>query len=172
MKTKKEFLNEYRSKHPEIWVYLILELIFDIAGAIVIIINAKELIGYHSRYDEPKLVFFVFLGLFLWILGLIFLCLIKRVESNGNQEYEHYLITYSTTQQNSNNNTWICSKCGNYNENSRLLCSRCSEPKPYFISQQKTVHRQNNTNGWICPNCGKENQNYVGTCGCGEAKPR
>ena len=24
---------------------------------------------------------------------------------------------------------------------------------------------------WKCPNCGKINQNYVGTCGCGAAKP-
>jgi len=25
---------------------------------------------------------------------------------------------------------------------------------------------------WKCPNCGKINQNYVGTCGCGEPKPK
>ena len=27
-------------------------------------------------------------------------------------------------------------------------------------------------NEWKCPNCGKINQNYVGTCGCGAAKPK
>ena len=27
-------------------------------------------------------------------------------------------------------------------------------------------------NEWKCPNCGKINQNYVGTCGCGEGKPK
>ncbi len=25
---------------------------------------------------------------------------------------------------------------------------------------------------WTCPKCGKINQNYVGTCGCGQVKPR
>lgn len=25
---------------------------------------------------------------------------------------------------------------------------------------------------WKCPKCGKINQNYVGTCGCGEIKPK
>lgn len=25
---------------------------------------------------------------------------------------------------------------------------------------------------WKCPKCGKINQNYVGTCGCGEVKPK
>lgn len=27
-------------------------------------------------------------------------------------------------------------------------------------------------NEWKCPKCGRINQNYVGTCGCGEVKPR
>ena len=25
---------------------------------------------------------------------------------------------------------------------------------------------------WKCPKCGRVNQNYVGTCGCGEIKPK
>lgn len=109
--------------------------------------------------------------MFFWILGLIFICLIKKVESNGNQEYEHYLITYSTTQNTNTNNTWICSNCGNYNENSRLLCSRCSAPKPYMNTVQHQNNYTVNTNGWRCPNCGRINQNFVGTCGCGQTKP-
>ena len=28
------------------------------------------------------------------------------------------------------------------------------------------------SNEWVCPKCGRKNQNYVGTCGCGEVKPR
>lgn len=173
---KSSFLKKYRSEHPEVWFYLVLELIFDIVGTIIIIVNAKELIEYHSRHDEPKLIFLVFLGALFWILGIIFLGLIKNVEANGNKEYEQYLISYSANQNSSTPNTWICPKCGGYNENSRLLCSRCSEPKPYVITGQNGVHQQNNntvnTNSWICPNCGRQNQNYVGTCGCGEVKTR
>ncbi|MDO4419496.1 MAG: hypothetical protein Q4B92_03940 [Ruminococcus sp.] len=28
------------------------------------------------------------------------------------------------------------------------------------------------TGEWKCPKCGKVNQNYVGTCGCGQIKPK
>lgn len=173
---KSSFLKKYRSEHAEIWVYLILEIIFDIFGTIIIVVNAKELIGYHSEYDEPKLVLLIFLGLFFWVLGLIFLSLIKKVESNGNKEYERYLISCSTNQNFDSKSTWICSKCGSYNENGRLICSRCSEPKPYVITRQNHIQQPKNNiadnNSWVCPNCGRQNQNFVGTCGCGEVKPK
>ncbi len=173
---KQSFLKKYRSEHSEIWAYLVLEIILDVVGAIIIVVNAKELIGYHSRHDEPKLVFLIFLGLFFWILGLVFLGRIKSVESEGNKEYERYLISCSTNQNSNDTGAWMCSKCGRYNENSRLLCCQCSEPKPYVIIQRvNKPQRGNNTvdvDSWICPNCGIQNKNYVGTCGCGEVKPR
>jgi len=37
--------------------------------------------------------------------------------------------------------------------------------KPELPEREPLAHE------WKCPNCGKINQNYVGTCGCGEAKP-
>lgn len=172
---KSSFMKKYRSKHSEIWGYLVMEIIFDVIGTIIIFVNAKELVEYHSRYDEPRLIFFVFLGVFFWILGLIFLCLIKKVEANGNREYEYYLMSYSENRNSDTPSSWICPKCGSYNECSRLLCSKCSEPKPYVITRHNIVQRQNNNvnaNSWICPNCGRQNQNYVGTCGCGEVKPK
>lgn len=30
----------------------------------------------------------------------------------------------------------------------------------------------NSSKEWCCSNCGRINQNYVGTCGCGETKPK
>lgn len=172
---KASFMKKYRSEHSEIWGYLVMEIIFDVIGTIIIFMNTKDLVEYHSRYDEPRLIFFVFLGVFFWILGLIFLCLIKKVEANGNREYEYYLISYSENRNSDTPSSWICPKCGSYNEYSRLLCSKCSEPKPYVITRHNSVQRQNNNvnaNSWICPNCGRQNQNYVGTCGCGEVKPK
>ncbi len=32
--------------------------------------------------------------------------------------------------------------------------------------------REPGSNEWKCPKCGTIHQNYVGTCGCGETKPR
>ena len=39
------------------------------------------------------------------------------------------------------------------------------DKKPEIPEREPLEHE------WKCPNCGKINQNYVGTCGCGEAKP-
>ena len=63
---------------------------------------------------------------------------------------------------------------GAYNDGTSLYCARCSCEKPYVITGNsnkinKSVHR---ADVWICPNCGRENQNYVGSCGCGEVKPK
>lgn len=62
---------------------MILEIIFDVVGAIIVFTNTKELIDYHSKDDELKLVILIFPGLFFWILGLIFLCLINKVKANN-----------------------------------------------------------------------------------------
>lgn len=34
------------------------------------------------------------------------------------------------------------------------------------------LKKEPSENEWKCPKCGKINQNYVGTCGCGEVKPK
>lgn len=38
--------------------------------------------------------------------------------------------------------------------------------------QSKIKKDEPSENEWRCPKCGKINQNYVGTCGCGEVKPK
>ena len=38
-------------------------------------------------------------------------------------------------------------------------------------AKEEEVDREPLEYEWKCPKCGKINQNYVGTCGCGEAKP-
>ena len=91
---------------------------------------------------------------------------------SGEQEYNKYrMINDSSNQRNS---SWHCQKCGAYNDGTSLYCARCSCEKPYVITGNsnkinKSVHR---ADVWICPNCGRENQNYVGSCGCGEVKPK
>lgn len=84
------------------------------------------------------------------------------------------------------NNTSISSfKNENNNGSSQAYGSINAEttetPKPVFknintesIETPKPVKKERvpSENEWKCPKCGKINQNYVGTCGCGEMKPR
>ena len=37
---------------------------------------------------------------------------------------------------------------------------------------QSKMKKEPSENEWKCPKCGSINQNYVGTCGCGEVKPK
>lgn len=37
---------------------------------------------------------------------------------------------------------------------------------------QSKLKKEPSENEWKCPKCGRINQNYVGTCGCGEVKPK
>ena len=54
-----------------------------------------------------------------------------------------------------------------------MLCFKCHTPLTNKENNQnKTYNQTLNTNEWICPKCGRTNQNYVGTCGCGEVKPK
>ena len=50
------------------------------------------------------------------------------------------------------------------------------EKKSFFGRKKKEKEKEKKqefdmTKFWKCPRCGKYNHNYVGTCGCGEAKP-
>ena len=49
------------------------------------------------------------------------------------------------------------------------------EPEEEIVEKPKKdapPEREPEENEWKCPGCGKINQNYVGTCGCGEGKPK
>ena len=62
-----------------------------------------------------------------------------------------------------------------------LICKNSKFKKTYeqyvaYKSKNKNQPQNINTpagsNEWTCPKCGRINQNYVGTCGCGEVKPK
>lgn len=59
-----------------------------------------------------------------------------------------------------------CPNCGEINSSKNNYCYNCNT---YL---HNSAEKNNDTNSWTCPKCGKVNQNYVGTCGCGEAKPK
>lgn len=149
-------------------VYTVLFIIFEIVATIVFIMNVSSYIDHHR---DDNLIGMI-ISVFIEVIAIIFACAIKKYDSTAEQEYNKYrMINDSSNQRNS---SWRCQKCGAYNDGTSLYCARCSCEKPYVITGNsnkinKSVHR---ADVWICPNCGRENQNYVGSCGCGEVKPK
>ena len=139
MKSKSEFMSEYRSQHPEVLVYTFFEIICDVVGGLFIILNFDKLSSYTRKEEATTM---VFIGLALTVFGVIFLCLVQSYSKKATEAYEEYLKSFNLQQQNTPNTNGI------YNQN--------------------TV----SSSDWHCPNCGKVNPNYVGTCGCGEVKPK
>lgn len=135
-KSKEEFLRDYRSTHSEIWAYLVFSFIFDIIGAIIIIMNVTKIDKYMLNKEKTEVIFWIIVGLFMWLIGTIFIVKFKACDRKGVEEYERYL----------------------YRESRSL-----EKVESIRIPEQ---------NEWLCPKCGKINANYVGTCGCGEVKPR
>lgn len=175
LKTKEEYMKEYRGKHPEILFCTVISLLFDIVGFLVVIFKITSLSskGYMSSADKESLTINIVIAVLLFIVGTIFLTVGKTREKKGLQEYEnYYLVNYSNNNSKGvtvTNNGWSCSKCGMNNPNNTSTCGNCG------TSREKTVYRTINNNPsaneWKCPSCGRINQNYVGTCGCGARKP-
>ena len=96
-------------------------------------------------------------------------------------------------------NEWKCPDCGKINLNYVGTCGcgaskpndklfNWAEVHPELVKKEEPVEepvpepeevekkpaepeREPDENEWKCPDCGKINLNYVGTCGCGAAKP-
>ena len=98
-------------------------------------------------------------------------------------------------------NEWKCPDCGKINLNYVGTCGcgaakpndklfNWAEVHPELVKKEEPAEEQPveqkkekvekkpaepeiepGENEWKCPECGKINQNYVGTCGCGAAKP-
>lgn len=99
--------------------------------------------------------FFVIAGIIMVLLGIIFLCSSSNQKEKASQNYN-----------NNNSEMFIkCPNCGEENGSNNEYCYKCKT-----LLRKSSVTQS--TNSWICPKCGKINQNYVGTCGCGETKPK
>lgn len=109
--------------------------------------------GNIESYEKLTLLFWgiLILGIFLIILGI---CLSgsksKEQIDNPKQPPSHLI---------------VCPNCGEANGKNNDYCFSCKSPL-------KIEEDKQDNNSWKCKKCGKTNQNYVGTCGCGEVKPR
>ena len=159
-KNKEEFIADFRAKHPERMVYIVIFIILEIVSTIVFIMNVSSYIDHHRDENLTGMM----IAAFLEIIAIIFACAIQKVNASANKAFDSY-ITKESREKTKVSTKWLCPKCGNSNPANIRYCSNCSCQKPNFepISAQTDV--------WQCPKCGKINQNYVGTCGCGTRKP-
>lgn len=97
---------------------------------------------------------FIAVGIVFTIFAIIFACIPSSKQS-------------STTCSNSRNSLFIkCPNCGEENGYNNDYCYKC---KTYLNHKRLSPDY---SRSWKCSNCGKINQHYVGTCGCGEVKPK
>lgn len=97
---------------------------------------------------------FILAGIILTILGIILACIPSSKSS-------------STIYSKGNSSLFIkCPNCGEENGYNNDYCYKCRT----YLNQKPLS--PDNVNSWKCSKCGKINQNYVGTCGCGEVKPK
>lgn len=172
VKTKSEYFKEYHSKHPGYYVLCVLSIIFEIIGAIVIIAkiaNTRTFYGYMPKSQKEELLAAIFIGVILGIIGSIFLIIAKGMDKTAGEEYERYLKGQISSSQNIaytpiENGNRFCPKCGVANAPANNYCSNCST--------RLNAAATSSEGEWKCPSCGRINQNYVGTCGCGEVKPK
>lgn len=113
-------------------------------------------VGRSSWGEIYDILFWLFLiiGIVLVIAGIAICC----VQSEDN-----------TNTQNVDNGTCFikCPKCGELNGKNNTQCYKCKAK----ISAEP-INPSTTSNEWICPNCGSKNSSYVGTCGCGEVRPK
>lgn len=126
-------------------------------------INDVGAIGGNSNaVDFYSIAFYVAIvvGILLIIIGIALLSIGGKDTSNN-------------TENNENSIFIICPNCGEHNGKNNVRCFKCHTPLTSKTNNQNKAYNQTlYKNEWICPKCGRTNQNYVGTCGCGEVKPK
>lgn len=78
--------------------------------------------------------------------------------------------------------SWLASVLEKLENIEKSICGKSNTVKedktfndyiqPAVNSIHKKIDKEPTETEWKCPKCGKINQNYVGTCGCGEVKPK
>lgn len=136
IKNKEEFIADFRTKHPERMVYIVMFIILEIVSTIVFIMNVSSYIDHHRDENLTGMM----IAAFLEIIAIIFACAIQKVNASANKAFNSY-ITKESREKTNVSTKWLCPKCGNSNPANIRYCSNCSCQKPNFepISAQTDV---------------------------------
>ncbi len=174
LSSKKEYIRKYHSEHSGYYALIAVSLISDIIGTIIIclkIANTKVFFGHISSRQQEELVISIIIGAVFWAVGSILLAAARSMDRKAGEEYEQMLLNSAQRPAVDSTpisaNSWLCQKCGIRNPKSRTSCVSCGGSSTVAGSDLISSDSE-----WKCPNCGRTNRNYVGTCGCGEEKPR
>lgn len=136
---------------------------------VISIINGKmssagSLGGSSKAVEMYSTLFYIFI-----VLGIIFLILsIVMFCAGESSKSENTNVNSKENTEKDKPRFVECPNCGELNSSNNSKCFKCKTDLPAIIIKRQTVA----SNEWVCPKCGRKNQNYVGTCGCGEVKPR
>ncbi len=110
-----------------------------------------------SEIYDTLFVLFLIVGIVLFIAGIAVLNIKEQINPNDNDNVPV-----------SKKPCFIeCPNCGELNGSNNTQCFKCRTKLDYNTTKG-SVH----TGEWVCKKCGKINSSYVGTCGCGEVKPK
>ena len=126
--------------------------------------SAGSLGGSSKAVEMYSTLFYIFI-----VLGIIFLILsIVMFCAGESSKSENTNVNSKENTEKDKPRFVECPNCGELNSSNNSKCFKCKTDLPAIIIKRQTVA----SNEWVCPKCGRKNQNYVGTCGCGEVKPR
>lgn len=136
---------------------------------VISIINGKmssagSLGGSSKAVEMYSILFYIFivLGIIFLILSIVMFCAGESSKSEDTNDNSKENIEKDKPR------FIACPKCGELNSSNNTKCFKCKTDLTEIINKKETK----TSDVWICPKCGRENQNYVGTCGCGEVKPK
>lgn len=107
---------------------------------------------------------FEWLGILMIVFGVVDVIVALAQKSENS----------NPTQSNNNHKEtpmfMTCPYCGESNVVHNEKCYRCHR----IINTHASTSSANQipSDSWVCPKCKKINAKYVGTCGCGEVKPK
>lgn len=143
IKSETEYLSEYHSRHKERIGALIVSILLNVIGTVLIIINIVEL--SNSNYIVRLFKSYYYSQGHLEDFTCVFIGVLCYILGSI------FILAVVEIEINGK-----------------------KEYKNYLLESQKTKNneRKINFDEWQCPACGIVNKNFVGTCGCGEVKPK
>lgn len=127
--------------------------------------SAGSLGGNTKAVEWYSFLFYVFIvvGIIFLIAAIVMFCVGESSNDDSRSSQN------DKTSKNSDKPRFVeCPNCGELNSSNNSKCFKCKTDLTEIINKKETK----TSDVWICPKCGRTNQNYVGTCGCGEVKPK